>query len=114
MKEFMMLFRSEPQQWNNLSPKEMQESTKKWQDWIGGIAAQGKFVRTDRLGFEGSIVKPNNVITDGPYAALKEVVGGNMIVKAKDIEEAIELAKGCPTLDIGGNVEVRDLMVVNL
>lgn len=113
MKEFMMIFRSEPQAWGNLSPEQMQENTKKWQDWIGGIAAQGKFVSTSRLGFEGKTVKPNEVITDGPYAEIKEIIGGNMVVKAESMDDAVEMAKGCPSLLIGGNVEVRDTMEID-
>jgi len=114
MKEFMMIFRSEPKAWDELSPEQMQANTKKWQDWIGGIAAQEKFVSTNRLGYTGKTIKSNNVITDGPYTEIKEIVGGYMIVKTKDLNEAVEMAKGCPTLDIGGHVEVRDIMEINL
>ncbi|MDW7694597.1 YciI family protein [Flammeovirgaceae bacterium SG7u.111] len=114
MKEFMMLFRSEPKMWSELSPEQMQSNMKKWQDWIGGIAAQGKFVSTSRLGFNGKTVKPDNTVTDGPYAELKEIVGGNMVVKAENIDEVVEMAKGCPSLEIGGHVEVRDTMEVTL
>lgn len=96
------------------SPQEMQASVKQWQDWIGGIAAQGKFVSTNRLGFEGKTVKAGNIITDGPYAEVKEIVGGNVVVKAASIEEATEMAKGCPILQYGGHVEVRDVMLVTL
>lgn len=87
---------------------------KKWMDWIGGIAAQNKLANPgNRLGDEGKTVKPNNVITDGPYVEIKESIGGYIIVKADSIEEAAELAKGCPVLSIGGNVEVRDLIAMN-
>ena len=110
MKEFMMIFRSDYNPNFKQSPEEMQESIKQWQDWIGGIAAQGKFVSTNRLGFQGKIVKANNVITDGPYAETKEIVGGYIIVKTDNIDEAMEMAKECPVLNIGGSVEVRDLM----
>jgi len=112
MKEFMMIFRSESTAWENLSPEQLQTNTKKWQDWIGGIAAQEKFVSTNRLGFSGKTIKPNNVIIDGPYTELKEIVGGYMIVKAENLDDAIQMAKGCPTIDIGGHVEVRDIMGV--
>jgi len=114
MKEFMMIFRSEPNAWGNLSPEQMQASTKKWQDWIGGIAAQEKFVSTNRLGFSGKTIKPNDVTIDGPYAELKEIVGGYMVVKAKNLEDAVQMAKGCPTISIGGSVEIRDVMEINL
>lgn len=110
----MMLFRMEPNPNYELSPEQMQESMKQWQDWMGGIAAQGKFESTNQLGFEGKTLKANGVITDGPYAEVKEIVGGYVIVKAGNIDEAIELAKGCPILLMGGHVEVRDIMVLNL
>lgn len=114
MKEFMMLFRSEERterEFEQLTPEQMQAQIQLWQDWIGGIAAQGKFVATNALGTEGKIVKANNVITDGPYIEMKEMVGGYIIVKADDIDDAVRLSEGCPTLSVGGNVEVRNVMV---
>ena len=39
----------------------------------------------------------------------KEIVGGYSIVEADTIDAAAELAKGCPALLFGGNVEVRPL-----
>jgi hypothetical protein len=108
MNEFMMIFRSEYTPSFTPSPEQMQASIKQWQDWIGGIAAQGKFVSTNRLSSVGSkVLKPNNVITDGPYVEIKEIVGGNIIVKANNMDEAILLAEGCPILSVGGQVEVR-------
>lgn len=107
MTEFMMIFRNEYQPGNSPTPEEMQASIKHWQDWIGGIAAQGKFVGTNRLGMEGRTLKPNQIISDGPYAEVKEIVGGYVLVKAAHLEEAMLLAEGCPILEIGGHVEVR-------
>jgi hypothetical protein len=106
----MMIFRMASMGDYNPTPEQLQESIKQWQDWIGGIAAQGKFVSTNQLGFTGKTLKPNNVITDGPYAEVKEMVGGYVIVKANDIDDAIKLAHGCPILFMGGHVEVRDIM----
>ncbi len=114
MKEFMMIFRSTSNPDYNPTPEEIGESIKQWQNWIGGIAAQGKFVSTNQLGFEGKTLAPGNVITDGPYAEVKEMVGGYILVKANSLDEAVELAHGCPILNIGGKVEVRNLMEINL
>jgi hypothetical protein len=55
------------------------------------------------------VVKPTNVVTDGPYTEIKESVGGYTVVKADSLDEAVELAKGCPILTVGGNVEVREI-----
>jgi hypothetical protein len=78
---------------------------------MGGIAAQGKFGSTSRLSSEGAkVLKPNNVVTDGPYAELKEIVGGSLTVKADSFDEAMKLAAGCPIFNIGGSVEVRNVI----
>ena len=94
------------------SPEQMQSMIKQWQDWIGGIASQGKFVATNALGFEGKTVNADATITDGPYAELKEIVGGYIIVKSDSLDDAMKLTNGCPTLLLGGKVEVRDVMVL--
>lgn len=109
----MMIFRNDYNPSFKPSPEQMQASIKQWQDWIGGIAAQGKFLSTNRLGFEGKTLKPNNVITDGPYAEVKEILGGYILVKAANMDEAMKLAEGCPILNIGGHVEVRNVMPMN-
>jgi hypothetical protein len=57
------------------------------------------------------VVKANNVTTDGPFVELKEMVGGYIIVKAADLDDALKFSKGCPTLTYGGTVEIRDVMV---
>jgi hypothetical protein len=41
---------------------------------------------------------------------VKEMIGGYLIVKANSLEEAVEMAKSCPNLEYGGNVEVRAVM----
>ncbi|MEM6321352.1 MAG: YciI family protein, partial [Bacteroidota bacterium] len=92
------------------SPQEIEAEIKKWQDWIGGIAAQGKFSSTNQLGYEGKTITPDGVVTDGPYAAIKEVIGGYVIVKAESLEEAIGMTKGCPVFEHGATVEVRNIM----
>ena len=107
----MMIFRGSGYGNYQPSPEQIQASIKQWQDWIGGIAAQGKFVSTNQLGFEGKVVKPGNVVTDGPYMEVKEIIGGYVIVKAQSVEEAAQLAGACPILSMGGSVEVRDIVL---
>jgi hypothetical protein len=47
--------------------------------------------------------------TDGPYTETKEIIGGYFLVEADSLEEAVELAKGCPAAAFGG-IEVRELI----
>lgn len=114
MKEFMMLFHYVPQTEYQPSPEEIQAEIKKWQDWIGDIASQGKFVSTNQLAPNGKTLSVDHVITDGPYAEVKEIVGGYIIVNASHFEDALEIAKGCPVFAYpGAKVEVRPIMQIN-
>jgi len=76
-------------------------------------AAQNKLTdRGNRLVPSGKVLKSENIIADGPYTEIKESIVGYSIVKAGSVEEATELAKGCPILAIGGNVEVREISIL--
>jgi hypothetical protein len=110
MKDFLLVFRADYTNQPASSPEEMQAVTKLWMDWIGGIAAQNKLTSAgNSLKGGGKVVRPKNVITDGPYTEIKELIGGYSIVKTATIEEAAEIAKGCPILMVGGNVEIREI-----
>ncbi len=110
MKEFMMLFHHQPDK-EQPSPEQLQAMLAKWDNWLGGIAAQNKLGGTNALGFEGRTINAEGLVTDGPYTELKEIVGGYTIVTADNIEEAVKMAEGCPVLAEGGKVEVRDIMI---
>jgi len=110
MNEFMLIFRHEDG--NKIaSPEQIQVWMKQTMDWIGGIAAQNKFVEGNGLPFaDARVVHHGNVVTNGPFGEIKETMGGYIIVKADSVEEAVEFAKGSPVLAGDGNtVEVRRL-----
>lgn len=112
MKEFLLIFRNErDSNQTPASPEQMQAMMKPWQDWMGGLAAQNKLADSgNRLETDGKVVKPGNIITNGPYVEIKESIGGYIIVKAESLEEAAALSKECPILFNGGNVEVRAIV----
>src|SRR5574337_832983 len=111
MDEFMLIFRHQDGK-KVASPEQMQTWMKQTMDWIGGIAAQNKFVLGNGLLFDdASVVMTKNgkpLVTNGPFGDIKETLGGYVIVKADSVEEAIGFAKGSPVLQGEGNsVEVR-------
>jgi hypothetical protein len=111
MNDFLLIFRRDASFDQQLTPEQMQAVTKPWQDWMGGLAAQNKLVNAGaRLAVDGKTVKPNNVITNGPYVEVKEAIGGFTIIRASSLEEATELSKDCPILATGGSVEVRPIV----
>jgi len=113
MKEFLLLFRTDYENIRQRNPEQAEVMMKKWMDWIGGIAAQNKLTtKGNRLQSSGRVVKSNNIVTNGPFTDIKETIGGYSIIKAGTYDEAVELAKGCPVLLTGGNVEVREIDAV--
>ena len=114
MKDYLFIYRADyknaPQ---GNTPEEKEAVMKQWMDWMGSIAAQNKLsAKGSPLAGTGKVVKSDNIITNGPYSEIKEVVGGYSIVKADSYDGAVELAKGCPILKIGGNVEVREVVAM--
>jgi hypothetical protein len=47
--------------------------------------------------------------TDGPFAEIKEAIGGYCVVEAEDLDAAIEIAAGIPAARMGGGIEVRPI-----
>jgi len=107
--EFMLLFRFEPNFNYQPTEAEMGEMHQHWGAFIGQIALEEKLVSTHQLGFEGKQIFADSSLQEGIYISNKQAIAGNMIVKANTIEEAIEMAKSCPILHLGGSVEVRSI-----
>lgn len=110
MQEYMLIFRHEDGQ-KLASPEQIQQWMKQTMDWIGGIAAQNKYVGGNGLPFdEARVVRHNQLVTNGPFGDIKETIGGYIIVRADSVEEAVAFAKGSPVLQGEGNsVEVRKI-----
>jgi hypothetical protein len=111
MEEFALIMRHEDGN-KVASPEQIQAWMKQTMDWIGGIAAQNKFVSATGLPFaDAKVVTTKNsksVVTNGPFGDIKETIGGVVIVKADSIDEAVGFAKGSPVLQGEGNsLEVR-------
>ncbi len=111
MNEYILIFRHEDGN-KVASPEQIQTWMKQTMDWIGGIAAQNKFVQGNGLPFDDAkVVRHNNIVTNGPFGEIKETIGGYIIVKADNIDEAVNFAKGSPVLQGEGNtVEVRKVI----
>ena len=82
----------------------------KWMKWMESLAEKGIMVGGEPLVPTGKQVSgTKKVVTDGPFIEAKELVGGYLIVNAKNINEAVEFSKDCPIFDVDGKVEVRPI-----
>lgn len=115
MKDFMLVFRNSVQSqeaFANQSPEQLQAEMALWQSWMGNIAQQNKLIDGQPLFPSGKVIHGTaKKLTDGPYVESKEIVGGYLLIKAKDYNDAIEISKSCPQLNSDdGTVEIREVM----
>jgi hypothetical protein len=105
--EYMLLFRGA--HWDkDLSPEEIQKIMGQWNAWFERLTLQGKVKSAHPLEREGKLVSgKGRTIADGPFAESKEAIGGYFLLELDDFNEALEIAKECPTLEYGVTVEVR-------
>ena len=109
MSEFVFLYRGGAR---DGSPAQMQQTMQKWMAWLKGLGEQGHIKDQGQpLERTGMLVKgKQKTVTDGPFAEAKDVVGGYTLIEARDLEQAVELSKGCPIFEVEGAVEVRPIM----
>jgi len=110
MKQFKLIFRYDFNPNYQPTPEEMEVEGQKWGQWIGGLAQNGQFVETNQLGYSGRVLKSDGSFVDNIHMSGSEVLAGDMVINAQDLDEALTLAKGSPILEIGGSVEIRDVI----
>jgi hypothetical protein len=107
-----MLFLADDGSWMQAPREEIDRMYGKIGEWWGRHAQAGTIV-------EGSQLQPRDtattvrfngakpVVTDGPFIEAKESIGGYAIIKADNLDKAIEFAKSWPA---GGVVEIRPVL----
>jgi hypothetical protein len=113
MSEFVFLYRGgEP----GRPPEKAQQMMQKWMAWLKQLTEKGHIKDQGQpLERTGKLVKgKQKTVTDGPFAEAKDVVGGYTLIEARDLEQAVELSKGCPIFEADGAVEVRPVMKMNM
>lgn len=111
MEKFMYLFRGgETHVHNAKDSEEVKTYIQSWMTWMQGLGQKGILAGGEPLQTIGKQINgKNKVVTDGPFIEGNEMVGGYLIVNAKDINEAVEIANGCPIFEEDGKLEVRPL-----
>jgi hypothetical protein len=108
MAKYMYVFRGGAFVEKNLSPTALQEHLKLWTSWTGELAKTGHLQGGNPVLPGGRTIRgKSKAVTDGPYAELKDLVTGNLVIESTSLDAATELAKGCPIFLFDGSVEVR-------
>jgi hypothetical protein len=113
MAQYMFLLFDTEEFYDNVTAEDWQAAMKLHRAFAEAVEAAGASI----LGGEAleksstaSTVKQQTsgepLVTDGPFIETKEALGGFYLIEAKDLDQALALAKICPS----GNVEVRPVM----
>lgn len=113
MKEFMFIFKGPKYEDLNMSPQEAEANMQKWIGWVQQLRSEGVYVEGRPLTHGGKLMAGKTpVVTDGPFAESKEIVGGYFIIKARNMDEALQHAKGFPDFGLQGSVEIREVQEI--
>ena len=112
MTQYMILIYEDEAQFQDMTPEQSQQLFEAHGRFAGQVGELGATV----LG--GEALEPsstattvrNDIVTDGPFAETKEVLGGYYLIEAANIDEATKIAGGIPGARFGC-VEVRPIMV---
>lgn len=103
--------------WTTLSPEEAarlrEAEMPKWNAlfaWLGeqGLETEGLELEEPEKARVVRVVDGETIVSDGPYAETREVIGGYFLADCADLDQAIELAKRVPLVETG-SVEIRPL-----
>lgn len=114
LKDFMLIFIGVDYGEMNLSMDEIEKRAKAWMNWQQKMADAGVMQSGNALKSPLKRISGNKrTVTDRISVEAKEIIGGYYIIKARDFEDAVKIAGDYPDYDLGGTVEIRELMYYN-
>ena len=98
---------------HELPPEEWQQLRQRTLEYVESLRSRGQLVdaRPLQSASKASTVRVREGetrVTDGPFAETKEQLGGFFLIEARDRAEALQIAAGWPSAQLG-TIEVRPL-----
>jgi len=111
MKEFVLMFRMDitaPEA--QPTAEQMEVYMKDWMEWINDISTHGQLADGgNHLSNSGTVLRSNDRMIEEPYTSNNESVSGYILILAKNVKDAVSIARKCPILSgEGTSVEVRE------
>lgn len=116
MAKYLFLLNHAPDRYDGLDDEDMMDIVKDYIAWVETQTEAGRYLGGEKLGVgPGRTVRRNGdglEVHESPFAELPEVLGGYMVLEARDMDEAVDLARGHPHLvhnDILHIHEIQDV-----
>ncbi len=113
--QFMALIYGDASRWESFSAEEREAVYERYRAFADEAGKAGVMVGGDELASPGdaTTVRVRNdetLVTDGPYAEVKEALGGYFILECDTMDEAVDYAARIPGAEHGA-IEVRPVYV---
>ena len=111
MKNYIVLFREpDGRLVNDHSEEEISIHRKHWADWVAEWGSKGKLAGGDSLTLTGNLITGDGTtVTKSIHKVGTEIVGGFLLLKADNLDEATEIAVSCQIYEFDAYAEVREL-----
>lgn len=114
MAEFMLIFHQEAATYGSLPPEARRQVLAEYWAWRTEI--EEHYIDANKLTADAGrcLLFDNGEVrvVDGPYAEAKEVIGGYVLFRAANYDEALNIARDCPFLKRGSRLELREVGVI--
>jgi hypothetical protein len=116
MQDYLLIYQGGDPKWAEKPKDEIERVMKEWGAWFKELEASGNLRNPGApLAPEGAVLRRNGggFTTDTMVPEVKELIGGYSVLQAGSLEQASQLAKGCPFLknNPDGKIVVRPVRV---
>jgi hypothetical protein len=113
--KFMALIYADESVWETFPDAERQAAYAQYRAFADEAGAAGMLAGGDELASTRDattvrVREGETLVTDGPYAEVKEALGGFFVLECGSLDEAVQLAAKIPGTE-HGSVEVRPIYV---
>lgn len=110
--QYLLICCFDEELWQKIPEPQRDTIMESYRAWEQDLTKSGQYRAGAKLqpSSSATTVRVKNskpAITDGPFAETKEQIGGYHLIECRNLDEAIAIAKGIPTLPAGGTIEVR-------
>jgi hypothetical protein len=102
---------ADPEAWGRLSEDEQKAIGADYHaiNQTPGVES-GAWMQPPEMATTVRVENGETLTTDGPFASVKEALGGYLFLEADDLDAAIALASRIPAARLGGGIEIRPLV----
>lgn len=108
MKDYLVLIRGGDARMADLTEAETAAHMERWNVFMGGLAQSGNLAGGLPLGQDGRVLTTAGSSEGVVNSENGQAIGGYLMIKAENYDQAVELSKACPVFEHNGNLEIRE------